>query len=433
MTKTYVLDTNVLLHDAQSLTAFPDGEVVITLDVLEELDEFKTARNDLGRTAREVVRRLDVLRQVGDLSSGIGLPTGGRLTVRMDGYLQALPITMDPTIPDNRILACALALKAEGGRDVVFVSKDLNARVKSDALRLTTVDYEPTKVHFDELYTGFREVEVESGVIDHFYKERKIPALEGMYPNEFALLKSAANPKHTGLARHDAAAHALVPLRFGESNPWKVRPLNVQQHFAIELLMDSSVQLVSLLGKAGTGKTLLALAAGLDQVAERQIYHRILVSRPIFPLGRDIGYLPGTKDEKLESWMEPIFDNLKFLVDPSLESVDDKVGYLFEKGWIEVEAVTYIRGRSLPKLFIIIDEGQNLTPHEIKTIVSRAGRDSKVVLTGDPYQIDNPYLDASSNGLSTLVDRFKEQPIFGHVTLERSERSELASLAAELL
>lgn len=432
MTKTYVLDTNVLLHDAQALDSFPEGEVVITLDVLEELDQFKSSGNELGRAARQTIRRLDALRQQGSLAQGVELPNGGKLQVMLRGYLQNLPPSMDVTVPDNRILACALHLQREPSRHVVFVSKDLNARVKSTALGLDTADYEPDKVEFDHLYRGYQEVEVPTEDVDRFYREGRITSPDGMNPNEFAILRDVANPKHTALARNDAAGH-LVPLRYGDAQPWKLRPLNVGQHFAVELLMDNSINLVTLMGPAGTGKTLLALAAGLELVAERSVYRRILVYRPIMPLGRDIGYLPGSKEEKLESWMEPVFDNLHYLVDPSLESVEDKVGYLFERGWIEVEAVTYIRGRSLPKLFIIIDEAQNLTPHEVKTIVSRAGRDTKVVMAGDPFQIDNPYLDASSNGLSTLVDRFQEQPVFGHIWLEKSERSDLASLAADLL
>ncbi len=432
--RSYVVDTNVLLHEAAALNAFGDGELVITVDVLEELDKFKSKPDELGRASRRVVRILDGLRSRGALAEGIEMDNGGRLRVVMTGFLDDLPANMDRTIPDNRILACALHLQNAPAADVTFVSKDLNARVKATALGIHSIDYNPDAPEsLDELYKGFREHDVPRSDIDAFYRDQTLVAPEGLMPNEFVLLRDEANPKQTALARHDQLTGALSPLRFDESRPWKLSPLNMGQHFAIELLMDPSVELVTLMGKAGTGKTLLALAAAMEQVAERGIYRKTLVSRPIIPLGRDIGYLPGTKEEKLESWMEPIFDNLEFLVDPTLESVGDKVGYLFDRGWIEVEAVTYIRGRSLPKLFILIDEAQNLSPHEVKTIVSRAGRDSKVVLAGDPFQIDNPYLDASSNGLSSLVEAFKEQPLFGHIWLDRSERSDLASLAAELL
>jgi PhoH-like ATPase len=433
MRKTFVLDTNVLLHDEGALDAFGEHDVVITLDVLEELDRFKTHRDELGRVARHVVRRLDGLRLLGCLNEGVPLSGGGRLMVRFGEKGDNLPPAMDRAIPDNRIIATALRLRDEEGREVTFVSKDVNARVKSDTLGLHAEDYESRRIDFDELYDGYRAIPLPSDRIDAFYKGEAIEAPDDMMPNELALLQDEANPKHTALARHDRAGGRLAPLRFEEAQPWKLRPLNLQQHFAVELLLDPTIQLVTLIGKAGTGKTLLALAAGLEQVAERSVYKRILVSRPIMPLGKDIGYLPGSKEEKLESWMEPIFDNLKFLVDPLLEGAESKVDYLFEKEWIEVEAMTYIRGRSLPKLFIIVDEAQNLSPHEVKTIVSRAGHETKVVLTGDPYQIDNPYLDASSNGLTTLVERFRAQPLFGHITLTRSERSDLASLAAELL
>ncbi len=433
MTKTYVLDTNVLLHDEQALESFGANDVVIALDVLEELDHFKTHRDELGRVARYVARRLDLLRKRGNLNSGVPLDSGGTLMVRFGETGDNLPPAMDRAIPDNRILATALRLRDEESRDVVFVSKDINARLKSDALGLSTEDYDRERVEFDELWDGYRTISLSAQEIDDFYRGTPLASPGNMLPNELALLQDNGNPKHTALARHDWAEKRLTPLLFENRAPWKLRPLNLQQHFAIELLMDPQIKLVTLIGKAGTGKTLLALAAGLEQVAEQQVYRRILVSRPIMPLGKDIGYLPGSKEEKLESWMEPIFDNLKFLVDPMLEGTEGKIDYLFEKEWIEVEAVTYIRGRSLPKLFIIVDEAQNLSPHEVKTIVSRAGHDTKVVLTGDPYQIDNPYLDASSNGLTTLVERFKDQALFGHITLTTSERSELASLAAELL
>ncbi len=432
--KTYVVDTNVLLHEAHSLLAFPDGEVIITVDVLEELDQFKSKPDELGRTSRRAVRLLDDLRTRGPLAHGVQMDNGGKLRVLMTGFMTDLPMNMDPEIPDNRIIAAALHLQRENGGNVVFVSKDLNARVKATALGIESVDYSgEAQVDFEELYRGYREWDLEIGMIDTFYRERVIQAPTDLMPHEFVLLRDAQNPKQTALARHDHVHGTLVPLRFDDARPWKLSPLNMGQHFALELLMDPEIQLVTLVGKAGTGKTLMALAAGLEQVAERGVYKRALVSRPIIPLGRDIGYLPGSKEEKLESWMEPIYDNLQFLVDPTLEAVGDKINYLFDRGWIEVEAVTYIRGRSLPKLFILIDEAQNLSPHEVKTIVSRAGRDSKVVLAGDPFQIDNPYLDASSNGLSVLVEKFRDQTLFGHIWLERSERSDLASLAAELL
>ena len=288
-------------------------------------------------------------------------------------------------------------------------------------------------VNFDELYTGWSEHVVTDEIINDFYAGRPVRLDAPLCPNEGVLLKSASNPKHTARGIHRADSGLVEALQHGDSRPWGLGARNLQQQFALELLMREDIRLVTMLGQAGTGKTLLALAVGLQLVAEEKRYRRIMVSRPIMPLGKDIGYLPGSKDEKLSSWMQPVSDNLQFLVDPKLEHAGDKVQYLYDTGVVEAEAVTYIRGRSLPKLFIVIDEAQNLTPHEVKTVVSRAGEDSKVILTGDAYQIDNPYLDASSNGLTYVVERFKQQPIHGHITLAKSERSELASLAAELL
>ena len=428
----YLLDTNVLLHDASALHCFDEHNIVLTVDVLEELDRFKRQNDERGRNARRVIRTIDELRAGGELRSGVPLARGGQLFVLVDTYVDHLPRGMDGSIPDNRILAAALYLQQQGV-DVTFVTKDINARVKGDALGIPSEDLQSSTVNVDDLYAGWNELEVPGEAVDAFYAERGMPAPADLLPNAGVILRDAANPKHTALGLVSADGTRVERLQFEEARPWGLQPLNVQQRFALELLLRPEVQLVTLLGQAGTGKTLLALAVGLQKVAEEKQYRRIMVSRPIMPLGKDIGYLPGSKEEKLESWMEPIFDNLQFLVDPELEQSGDKVSYLFDSGIIEVEAVTYIRGRSLPRLFIIIDEAQNLTPHEVKTVISRAGHDTKVVLTGDPWQIDNPYLDAASNGLTYVVEKFKDQPIHGHVTLVRSERSELASLAARLL
>ncbi len=428
----YLLDTNVLLHDAGALHCFDEHTIVLTVDVLEELDRFKRQNDERGRNARRVIRTIDELRGRGPLREGAPLPGGGKLFILVDTYVDHLPRGMDLSVPDNRILAAALYLQ-QHGIDITFVTKDINARVKGDALGIPSEDLQSSTVNFDELYSGWRELDVDGAVVDSFYAEGHVALETPLHPNQGVLLRDAANPKHTALGIHDAATGRVTRLQFEEARPWGLQALNVQQRFALELLLRPEIQLVTLLGQAGTGKTLLALAVGLQKVVEEKQYRRIMVSRPIVPLGKDIGYLPGSKEEKLESWMEPIFDNLQFLVDPQLEQTSDKIDYLFDTGVIEVEAVTYIRGRSLPRLFIIIDEAQNLTPHEVKTVISRAGKETKVVLTGDAYQIDNPYLDASSNGLTYVVEKFKEQPIHGHITLTRSERSELASLAASLL
>jgi len=430
--KCYLLDTNVLLHDATALEAFDEHSIVLTIDILEELDRFKKKNDELGRNARHVIRTIDGLRAAGDLKEGVPLPGGGLLFVMVEDYAGLLPKGMDRSIPDNRILAAAMHLR-DNGVDIIFVSKDINARVKGDALGVRSEDLQSSTVNFDDLYTGWREIDCPAAVIDDFYAGRTTE-IEGEFsPNQGVLLRDETNPKHTALGIFRVDTGRVEQLQHYDSRPWGLQALNLQQHFAFELLMRPEIQLMTLLGQAGTGKTLMALAVGLHKVAEEKSYRRIMVSRPIMPLGRDIGYLPGTKDEKLESWMEPVHDNLQFLVDPQMEQSSEKVNYLFDSGVIEMEAVTYIRGRSLPSLYIIIDEAQNLTPHEIKTAVSRAGRDTKVILTGDPWQIDNPYLDASSNGLTYVVEKFRGHPIFGHITLAKSERSKLASLAAELL
>ncbi len=430
--RSYILDTNVLLHDANSLQSFDDNNLILTIDVLEELDRFKRGNDEKARNARQVIRTIDGLRNGMPLSHGVPLGTGGKLFIIVKSFLDELPRGMDPSVPDNRILAVACALK-RAGADVVFITKDINARVKADALAIKADDFLKTRVNFDELFTGWSEHEVPDDVVNSFYQGTPLTLDAELRPNEGVLLKAASNPKQTARGIFRIESGLVEPLHHADSHPWGLSPRNLQQQFALELLMREDIRLVTMLGQAGTGKTLLALAAGLQLVAEEKRYRRIMVSRPIMPLGKDIGYLPGSKEEKLSSWMQPVSDNLQYLVDPKLEHTGDKVQYLFDTGTVEVEAVTYIRGRSLPKLFIIIDEAQNLTPHEVKTVVSRAGEDAKVVLTGDAYQIDNPYLDASSNGLTYVVERFQDQPIHGHITLAKSERSELASLAAELL
>ncbi len=430
MATTYVLDTNVLLHDAKALHAFGSSTIVIPLDVLEELDQFKKNTDEVGRNARRVIRELDALRQSGSLVEGVRV-NGGMVRVLADYKPQTVPHGMDLQVVDNRILLCARYLEEQGLGPAVVVSKDINARIKGDALGIKTEDFEANKVNFEELYKGWEEREVAPEMLEAFYREGGFEPDWQAQPNECFILRSNANPQQSAIAVR-AANGRIEPLRQTEAHPWGIKPLNVQQKFALELLLDDRVQLVTLVGGAGTGKTLLALACGLTKVMDERVYSKVFVSRPIMPLGRDIGYLPGTKEEKLEHWMQPIFDNLKMLTD-SFYDDEDKLQYLLDSKVLELEAVTYIRGRSLPRQFIIIDEAQNLTPHETKTIISRAGTNTKVILTGDPYQIDNPYLDASSNGLTYVVERFKGQELFGQVLLTRTERSPLAALAASLL
>ncbi len=436
MRKTFVLDTNVLLHTHNSLFSFKDNEVVVPLGVIEELDRFKGHNDERGREARSVSRELDKLREKGPLTQGVEINNGaGLLRVMLDTDIQ-IPQGFDKNKVDNRIIACALDLKKQG-KHVFLVSKDINARIKCDAIGVPAEDFETNKVDVDELYTGWRELVVTARDIDMFQKNQMLPCpVQGMYANEFVLLKAAENENKTALAKYKADSNNLVSLYHVSSKPYSVEAQNLQQKFAIELLLCNEIQLVTMVGRAGTGKTLLALACGLQKVLEEHVYRKLLVSRPIMPLGKDIGYLPGSKDEKLSHWMQPIFDNLEFVMDKlynNNEDVDKKIRFLIESQKVQIEALTYIRGRSIPKQYLIVDEAQNLTPHEVKTIISRAGEQTKVVLTGDPYQIDNPYLDSSSNGLAYVVERFKNNRLFGHIILHRSERSELSAAASEVL
>ena len=448
--KTFVLDTNILLHNPNALKVFEDNEVIIPFQVLEELDNFKARTDDVGRNARSSIRYLDELRQKGNLAEGVkASPNGGRLRVVLASEQKLCPGLTEDT-PDNRIIATAYHLDKDKKRDVIFVSKDINARIKSDALGLTAEDFENQKVDFEHLYTGWRERVVSADVIDRLYtdKEYRLDDLEQpLLANEYVLLRDEANEDHTALARYFIDKDAIVPLRPRRAPVFGIMPRNVQQTMALDLLLDDNIKLVSLVGGAGTGKTLIALAAGMAKVLNDQTYTKLLCARPIMPLGRDIGYLPGDKDEKLTAWMQPIFDNMSYLLSnrTSPEGVEDgkrhaqqlsveqRMQALVEAGQVVLEPLTYIRGRSIPHQFMIVDESQNLTPHEVKTIASRVGDGTKLVLTGDATQIDNPYLDSSSNGLSYLVERLKGKGLVGHITLTKSERSELASLVtAEL-
>ena len=350
---------------------------------------------------------------------------------------ESLPNELIATKADNRILSTALNLKNDG-LPVILVTKDTNLRIKADALGMTAEDYESDTITLDELYSGETELLVAPGAIDDFYARGELqPADPKPFPNQFALLKNSANESQTALARYSKQKSVFVPITTAKHGVWGITAKNKQQQFALDLLLNDDIRLVTLVGKAGTGKTLLALAAGLEKTIEARTFQRLVVSRPVFPLGKDIGFLPGDIEEKLRPWMQPIRDNLDFLVGssggPGRVKGKKDLQSLFDLGMIEVEPLTYIRGRSMPNQYLIVDEAQNLTPHEIKTIITRAGEGTKVVLTGDPYQIDNPYIDSSSNGLTFVVDRFKEEPIAGHITLVKGERSDLAELAATLL
>jgi PhoH-like ATPase len=439
MQKNFIVDTNVLLHDPRSIYNFEDNHVIIPIYVLEEVDKFKRDLSELGRNARLVSRYLDAFRAEGSLAEGVPLPGGGNIKVVFSN--KELPRSMgDTQLMDNRILAVALDVKEKEPQvPAVFITKDTSLRVRADALGLIAQDYDAQRVEISELYTGFTELFVPSELVDQMYRpnaEVSVEAQQALAPNEFVLLKDQSNPSHTAMGRVSAAKGKVVPLvRANKEGVWGVRPRNMEQSFTLDLLLNDEIKLVTIVGKAGTGKTLLAIAAGLQKTTEEALYQKLLVSRPIFPLGRDIGYLPGDVEQKLNPWMQPIFDNVEFLM--NLSRADKKAGRgyheLIDLGIMEIEPLTYIRGRSIPNQFIIVDEAQNLTPHEVKTIITRAGDNTKIILTGDPFQIDNPYVDATSNGLVYVVNRFKNEKIAGHITMTKGERSALAELATNLL
>lgn len=412
---------------------FARNTVAIPVAALEELDRMKRLPNELGRNARLVFRILDDLikQKAGDFYNGIVLDNDSLLRIQLFGKTD-FHGDLSLAVSDNRVLMAALLLK-EKGEKVVFVSKDFASRIKAEALGLEAEDYENLKYAYNSLYRGIRFIEVDKHTIDQFYKDGRIDIPNQAWrPNEYCVMSSQESSSAIG--KYDASLNTIISLvKF--PNLWGIKPRNVEQRCAMDALLRDDIKLVTLMGPAGTGKTLLALACGMRKVFDEGQYVRILVSRPVIPLGRDIGYLPGTKEEKLFHWMQPIYDNLEFLCGATAEGSNSKetLRWVMESDKIEMEAVTYIRGRSLPKAYIIVDEAQNLTPHEMKTIISRAGDGAKVVLTGDPTQIDNPYLDKDSNGLTYTVGRFGEQKIYGHIFLSKTERSELAALAADIL
>ncbi|WP_043484859.1 PhoH family protein [Geothrix fermentans] len=436
--KVFVLDTNVLLHDPNSILHFQEHDVVLPIVVIEEVDHFKKDQTEVGRNARTVSRMLDKLRASGSLSLGVPLEGGGSLKVDVENHPLDIGILReDKHKADNQILACAKQLVGTLKEKVVLVTKDTNLRIKADAIGILAEDYTTDRVEMDELYTGHKSWEVEPAQVDQLYDGGLQPDPKlNLQPNQFLTLVDQSNPSHTALARFMAGEGLLRPMKRMEAYPWGIKPRNREQQFAMELLLDPTVQVVTLLGKAGTGKTLLAIAAGLQQVVDDEAYDKLLVSRPVMPMGRDLGYLPGDVGEKLRPYMQPIYDNLEFIVAANTEArrrSTMSAGQLEEAGYLSVEPLTYIRGRSIPKQYLVVDEAQNLTPHEVKTILTRAGEGTKVIFTGDPQQIDNPYVDASTNGLSFLADHFKHLDISGHVTLQKGERSKLAELASNLL
>jgi len=438
--KNYILDTNVLLHDPNSLLSFQDNNVLVPIEVIEEIDHFKRESSELGQSARTVSRMLDGLRAQGSLSEGVSLPNGGRLRIifhkKPRGRNGNGNGNGNGQNVDSRIVASALqAQKASPKVATVLVTKDINLRVKADAFGLPAEDYQSDRVSINDLYTGTFDLAVSAEKMVSFRSngELDLPAGATYFPNEYCTLTGKDNPKRTALTKVDPTGHKLVPIIDCREGIWGIKPKNREQHFAFDALLDDRVKLVTLMGKAGTGKTLLAMAAGLKRTVLDREFRRVVVARPTVSVGREIGFLPGSLEEKLNPWMQPIHDALELLSDLNMGHESRRSGDLMRSGSVVVEALSYIRGRSIANQFMVIDEAQNLTPLEAKTIVTRVGNGTKIIFTGDPYQIDNPYVDGSSNGFNYIVSKFREQAVAAHIELQKGERSELAELAANIL
>ncbi len=434
--KNYILDTNVLLHDPNSLVSFQDNHVLIPIEVVEEIDRFKRDPSELGQNARTVSRTLDSLRGTGSLSAGVALKSGGHLRILLDARVSNGGVQTVMHNVDNRILAHALAVKQRSPEvPTVLVSKDINLRIKADAHGLSAEDYETDRVRLQDLYAGMFELAVTAEQFAQFRTEGELalPTDRQYFPNEYCTLTEPANPKRPSLAKVDASGRRLVPIADLRDGVWGIKPRNREQQFALDALLDERIRLISLMGKAGTGKTLMAMAAGLKRTVVDRAFRRVIVARPTIAMGKELGFLPGSLEEKLGPWMQPIHDALELLSDLNLGHDHRRSGDLLRSGTIVVEALSYIRGRSIANQFVIVDESQNLTPLEVKTIVTRVGNGTKIVFTGDPYQIDNPYVDSSSNGFNYLISKFRDQAIAAHIELQRGERSDLAELAANIL
>ena len=434
--KNYILDTNVLLHDPNSLLNFEDNSVIIPIEVLEEIDRFKRESTELGQNARTVSRMLDGFRAQGRLSDGVNLPNGGRLQIVFirDANLTAIPFNGNTV--DSRIVALALHIKNQNHEvPTVLVTKDINLRIKADALGISAEDYETDRVLLKDLYSGLCEKNVSQDKMTAFRANGELEISNGRvnYPNEYCTLTDETNSKRTALTKVDPTGKKLVPIIDSREGVWGIKPRNREQHFAFDALLDDRIKLVTLMGKAGTGKTLMAMAAGLKKTVLDREYRRLVVARPTVAMGKELGFLPGTLEEKLTPWMQPIHDALELLGDLNMGHEHRRSNDLIRSGLVVVEALSYIRGRSIANQYMVIDEAQNLTPLEVKTIITRVGEGTKIVFTGDPYQIDNPYVDSSSNGFNFIVSKFREQSIAAHVELQKGERSELAEVAANLL
>ena len=438
--KNYILDTNVLLHDPNSILSFQENHVLIPIEVIEEIDRFKRESTELGQNARAISRMLDSYRADGHLNQGVALPNGGRLRIIFNETKTKLrngqSAIAGTNSVDSRIVALALSVQRSTPKiPTILVTKDINLRIKADALGLPAEDYESDRINISELYTGVFEMAVPSEKMVAFRANGELELNGGKtyFPNEYCTLTEEGNSKRTALTKVDATGKKLIPIIDVREGVWGIKPRNREQHFAFDALLDDRVKLVTLMGKAGTGKTLMAMAAGLKRTVLDREFRRVVVARPTISMGREIGFLPGSLEEKLSPWMQPIHDALEMLSDLNMGHEHRRSNDLMRSGSIVVEALSYIRGRSIASQFMVIDEAQNLTPLEVKTIVTRVGHGTKIVFTGDPYQIDNPYVDGSSNGFNYIVSKFREQSLAAHIELQKGERSELAELAANIL
>ena len=436
--KNYILDTNVLLHDPNSLVSFQENSVLIPIEVIEEIDRFKRESSELGQNARAVSRQLDGLRAQGHLSEGVPLPNGGSLKIIFQNSKESRNgehVFGDNTV-DNRILSLAAnVLKAAPAQRTILVTKDINLRIKADALGIQAEDYETDHVNIQDLYTGMFDLPRPAEELAALRANGELPleAARKYCPNEYCTVADEANPKRTVLTKVDPTGTKLVPILDCREGVWGIKPRNREQHFAFDALLDDRIKLVTLMGKAGTGKTLLAMAAGLKRSVTDREFRRLVIARPTISMGKELGFLPGSLEEKLAPWMQPIHDALELLSDLNMGNEHRRTADLMRSGSIVVEALSYIRGRSIAGQFMVIDEAQNLTPLEAKTIITRVGQGTKIIFTGDPYQIDNPYVDGASNGFNYIVSRFRTHAIAAHIELQKGERSELAELAANIL
>ena len=436
----YVIDTSVFLTDHNSIIKFGSHDIIIPLKVLEEIDKHKKRQDSVGSNARNIVRFLDKIREKGTLHEGVSLGDNKGM-VFSKGYDPAfIPAELDKKNADHIIIATALTERATSHEDVVLVTRDIQLRVICDSLGLKCEGYESDQVVQDvgKLYEGFVEIQVPESYIEDFYDKQDIYLDESLleedcdclYNNQFIMLTSEADPKKTALAFFKSYAEPIREVVGYKNGIWGVKARNKEQAFGLDMLMNPNIPLVSIIGKAGSGKSLISLASGLEQVIGKDSqYKRLIVSRPVQPMGKDIGFLPGDINDKMIPWLMPVQDNLQFLMGDDRATLEMYI----EDGTIEVEALTYIRGRSISNAFIIIDECQNLSAHEIKTIITRVGENTKIVFTGDIEQIDNVYVDATTNGLSYVVEKMKDQEISGHITLKKGERSKVATIAASIL